>query len=222
MPVERWTPARRRELTRNALLSAAAEVFARRGFEGASLEEIAEAAGFTRGAIYKNFRNKEDLFFAVSDRDYTARLQAFSERLDQRTGRFDPAELAALWRATVADIDDLALTMEMRLYAMRNPEVRQRFAEHQRAMREVLAEFIDDRVAGTGLTLSIPAATLAGLLDAASWGIVETNAIAGEDVDLLEAFFALVLEAACSPHSTSGEPHAASAHRAAPPSPVAP
>jgi AcrR family transcriptional regulator len=222
MPVERWTPARRRELTRNALLSAAAAVFARRGFEGASLEEIAETAGFTRGAIYKNFRNKEDLFFAVSDRDYTARLQAFSERLDQRTGRFDPAELAALWRATVADIDDLALTMEMRLYAMRNPEVRQRFAEHQRAMREVLAEFIDARVAGTGLTLSIPAATLAGLLDAASWGIVESNAIAGEDVDLLEALFALVLEAACSPHSASSEPHAASAHHAAPPSPVAP
>jgi AcrR family transcriptional regulator len=220
MAVERWTPARRRELTRTALLSAAAEVFARRGFEGASLEEIADAAGFTRGAIYKNFRNKEDLFFAVSDRDYTARLQAFSERLDRKAERFDPAQLAALWRATVADTDDLALTMEVRLYAMRNPDVRQRFAEHQRAMRQVLTEFIDDRVAASGLTLTIPAATLAGLLDAASWGIVESIAIAGEDVDLLEAFFALILEAACGPHSPSGESHAASAHDSAPPSPA--
>ena len=65
--VEKLTPARRRELTRAALLDAAASVFAQRGFEGASLDEIAEAAGFTRGAIYKNFDGKEDLFFAVFD-----------------------------------------------------------------------------------------------------------------------------------------------------------
>ena len=51
MPVERWTPERRRELTRTALIEAAAQVFARRGFYGASLDEIAETAGFTRGAI---------------------------------------------------------------------------------------------------------------------------------------------------------------------------
>jgi AcrR family transcriptional regulator len=206
MPVERWTPERRRELTRNALISAAAEVFARRGFEGASLEEIAETAGFTRGAIYKNFRNKEDLFFAVSDRDYTARLQSFSERLDQKTEHLDPAALASLWRATVADADDLALNMEVRLYAMRNPEVRARFAEHQRALRGALARFIDDRVAASGLTLTLPAKTLAGLLDAASWGIVESTAIADEDADLLEAFFVLILDASCGPRDELGEP----------------
>ena len=50
---ERWTQERRRQHTRELLLDAAEEVFARRGFEGASLEEIAEAAGYTRGAIYK-------------------------------------------------------------------------------------------------------------------------------------------------------------------------
>ena len=62
--VEKWTPERRRQLTRDTLIEAAAAVFARRGFHGASLDEIAETAGFTRGAIYKNFADKEDLFFA--------------------------------------------------------------------------------------------------------------------------------------------------------------
>ena len=52
---ERWTQERRREHTRNLLLDAAKEAFSRKGFEGASLEEIAEAAGYTRGAIYKHF-----------------------------------------------------------------------------------------------------------------------------------------------------------------------
>ena len=64
---EKWTRERRRELTRTALIDSAMEVFGRRGFEGASLDEIAENAGFTRGAIYKNFASKEELFFAVMD-----------------------------------------------------------------------------------------------------------------------------------------------------------
>jgi AcrR family transcriptional regulator len=206
MPVERWTPERRRELTRSALLAAAADVFSRRGFEGASLEEIAEAAGFTRGAIYKNFGSKAELFFAVSDRDYTAKLQSFSERLDHDAEFLDPADLAALWRETVAGDADLALNMEVRLYAMRNPEVRARFAEHQRAMRQELSQFIVDRTEGAGFTLTIPAMTLAGLLDAASWGIVESTAIDDADAPLLESFFALIVNAACDERPTA-TPH---------------
>ena len=65
MAVQPLTPERRRELTKTALVEAAADVFAKRGFEGASLEEIAEAAGFSRGAIYSNFGSKEDLMLAV-------------------------------------------------------------------------------------------------------------------------------------------------------------
>src|SRR4051795_10735510 len=99
MPVERWTPERRRELTRTTLIAAAAEVFGRRGFEGASLEEIAETAGFTRGAIYKTFGNKEELFFAVSDQDFATKVQAFSDRVAENGSALAaPAELAAMWR----------------------------------------------------------------------------------------------------------------------------
>ena len=51
MPVERLTPERRRQLTRDALVAAAAEVFTAKGFHAASLDEIADAAGFTRGVV---------------------------------------------------------------------------------------------------------------------------------------------------------------------------
>ena len=65
---EPLTPQRRREMTKEHLLEAAAIVFARDGFHGASLDDIAALAGFTKGAVYSNFASKEDLFFAVYER----------------------------------------------------------------------------------------------------------------------------------------------------------
>src|SRR5947209_13861399 len=96
--VEKLTPERRRELTRSTLVDAAADVFARRGFHAASLEEIAETAGFTRGAIYKNFDNKEELFFAVIERRVDSQLRRFSEVItEDHTAAGDPGRLAAIW-----------------------------------------------------------------------------------------------------------------------------
>jgi AcrR family transcriptional regulator len=172
-------------------------VFARRGFEGASLEEIAEAAGFTRGAIYKNFDGKEDLFFAVADRDFADRLRTLSERLAHDQA-FGPVDLATLWRDTIiGSTDDLALHMEVRLYALRNPTVKARLAEHQRATRATLAAFITEQTTTAGFDLTIAASTFAGLLDAAIWGIAESCAIDDADTALLDEFFALVVPAAC-------------------------
>src|SRR5207237_2583883 len=81
MPVKPLTPERRRELTRTALVEAAADVFAKRGFDAASLEEIAEAAGFSRGAIYSNFGSKEELMLAVVERYNETLVGAFSDTL---------------------------------------------------------------------------------------------------------------------------------------------
>jgi AcrR family transcriptional regulator len=67
LTAEKLTPERRRELTREALLDAASEVFANRGYDGGTLEEIAATAGFTTGAIYSNFGGKQDLIMPVLD-----------------------------------------------------------------------------------------------------------------------------------------------------------
>ena len=55
----------RKEETRGELIDAAAKVFARRGFHGASLDQIAAEAGYSTGAIYWHFSGKDDLFLAV-------------------------------------------------------------------------------------------------------------------------------------------------------------
>ena len=125
VPVEKLTRERRRQQTRDVLIAAATEVFARRGFEGAALEEIAETAGFTRGAIYKNFDGKEDLFFAVTDRLNEQVIEAFRAIAPDSASpdEWDVARLAELWRASVdGEFEDLlAIGKEYELYVLRNP-----------------------------------------------------------------------------------------------------
>src|SRR5258708_8821458 len=65
VPIEPLTPDRRRALTRQHLLAAASEVFARRGYAAATIDEVAERAGFSKGAVYSNFSSKEHLLMAV-------------------------------------------------------------------------------------------------------------------------------------------------------------
>ena len=61
-------PQDRREQTRNALLTAAERLWAERGIHGASLDDIATAAGLTKGAVYSNFAGKTDLLLALMER----------------------------------------------------------------------------------------------------------------------------------------------------------
>ncbi|MBO0852489.1 MAG: helix-turn-helix transcriptional regulator, partial [Nocardia sp.] len=79
--VEQWTMERRLERTRLLLLDAAEVVFAEKGFMAATLDDIAHTAGYTKGAIYKHFATKEDLFLAVSDRYWRRYFDTFADVL---------------------------------------------------------------------------------------------------------------------------------------------
>jgi AcrR family transcriptional regulator len=197
MAVGRLTPQRRRELTRTALVEAAAQVFARRGFYGASLEEIAETAGFTRGAIYKNFADKEELFFAVRDLINEQALAVFAAQLQQGTAAsFDSRALAAIWQHTdIANPDYRALFLEFRLYELRNPSVRARSAAERDRTRRVLAQFIQDNASANGLTLKVPAETLAGIVAIVSDGFAINSTGDPEQIELYEAFLELIIPA---------------------------
>ncbi len=184
VPVEKLTPERRRQQTREVLVAAATEVFARRGFEGASLEEIAETAGFTRGAIYKHFADKEDLFFAVTDRLNEQVIEAFrAVAPDSAMGDWDVFRLASLWRASVDnDHDLLANGMEYELYVLRNPEARHRAIDHRRRQRELVAAFIEDVAVESGMRLRLPALTLASIILAAADGLTYAARVDGEEL----------------------------------------
>jgi AcrR family transcriptional regulator len=202
MAVERLTPERRREMTRSALVDAAADVFARRGFEGASLEEIAEGAGFTRGAIYSNFGSKEDLLLAVVDRYNQTLVGAFSDTLERAT-EISQEEItvsaAALWRDLIRRDPNLtALNLEFRLRALRNPAFRTRFLALLHENDKRIADLIAREAKTYGIRLKYDPADLAQILNAATAGMSE---LAGVDVEhaerydrLVELFFRMIGE----------------------------
>ena len=146
MAIEPLTPERRREQTRNHLLAAAAQVFAERGFHGASLDEVATVAGFTKGAVYSNFKSKEDLFLAL----FRARYEQETEALRATLYASDvPSEarlsdFVALFRdqTHVARSNFGLLYQEFWLYAARNPAARKQFTQIDDEAVEALAELI--------------------------------------------------------------------------------
>lgn len=127
-PRRRLTQAEAKERTRRQLLAAAAEVFARNGFAGASLEEIAERAGYSTGAVYYNFANKEQLFLELLrtgwSRQIANRVQAVTRVFAEAaaTGG-DPFGALSAFVAGRADRDSELppLAAEFWLYAVRNP-----------------------------------------------------------------------------------------------------
>jgi AcrR family transcriptional regulator len=195
--VEKWPRERRRALTRTALLDAAAHVFARRGFEGASLDEIAETAGFTRGAIYKHFDGKESLLLAVYDRCNERTLQAFADQIGQggRAAALDAHALAKTWAQIIAaDSDLFALELEFRLYEIRNPSARKRSLAQRRRNREMVAQFLREQKT-SGIKYTIDPDTLAGILLATSDGFVQAAQADAQDAKLYKRFLELFLPA---------------------------
>ncbi|HEY2557097.1 MAG TPA: TetR/AcrR family transcriptional regulator [Diaminobutyricibacter sp.] len=194
--VEKLTPERRRELTRTTLIDAAADVFAKRGFHAASLEEIAETAGFTRGAIYKNFENKEELFYAVIERRIDAQLSRFREVLrEDRAAAMDPARLAAIWQEELGfDNEWLTLDLEFRLYAMRNEAARVRWVAHERELRGLVARFIEEQQKALDASTVIDADTMAGIVIPASQGFWQWTALDPDQAHFYTAFLEILIK----------------------------
>ena len=150
----RLSRAERREQTRKELLSAAEACFVSRGFHASSVDEVAERAGYTKGAVYSNFASKEDLFFAVYERRVERLLVEVVPGLRQAG-----AERAFDWGASAAierrDRDDgwLAVFFEFWAHVLRHPELRERFAAiHARAL-EPLADAVRALAEDRGLAL---------------------------------------------------------------------
>jgi AcrR family transcriptional regulator len=176
MAVERWTPERRRQRTREALLDAAATVFTKRGFHAASLDEIAETAGYTRGAIYKHFADKEDLLHEVCVRLNERAFAEFDEvpGIDQPWSDLQLGEVIKHWRAMVErDLEFRVVMLEFELLAFRNPDLRERAREFARANRRAIGDYLSQRAAEAGEQFPIPAEDLAAVFGTASDGFAQ-------------------------------------------------
>ena len=116
--------------TREQLVDAARRIFARDGFELARLEEIAAAAGKTRGAFYAHFRDKEDVFFAIFGEDKARDRAQIRLSLGEASSREERIEIMARYLATlVKDRQRMLLNLEFKMYAIRHPHKQKRLAD---------------------------------------------------------------------------------------------
>ena len=155
----------RRAQTRERLLDAATAVFAAKGVLGASVEEICEAAGFTRGAFYSNFDTKDELCLALLRRQSDAYLAATREAMASLptggapTGRSVDAviadAIAIFLAAQPADRIAVLAGAELRLYAAREESMRAPYLEFSGTSTSVFGALIEQGAASIGQRLTV-------------------------------------------------------------------
>ena len=153
----RLTREQSKARTRSELLRAANRLFVRRGFHETSINDIADEAGVTRGAVYSNFETKDDLFLALlqeisnPDSPWINQDQLAPNDLAHATGS-TPRERAESWGRAVSKIQptmrNVALATEMNAAALRNPRTRAWVAEHNVSFFQELGTRLVDVLEG--------------------------------------------------------------------------
>ena len=196
MSTRRLSRAESQARTRAALVDAAAFVFAARGFEGATMDEIAAEAGFTRGAVYSNFADKADLFLAVLDERLEARAAEVGGLLEGAAG---PGDFFVALAAADAGRGDEERTWELlraefRLYAARHPEVRERLVEANRRLLDWVTSAVRALFEAAGVEPPLPYEELGAIVQALDEGLCMLRLVDPERIrsDLLFDTLALL------------------------------
>ena len=162
----------RRARTRQRLMAAAVQVFAERGVIGSSVEVICEAAGFTRGAFYSNFADKDALVLALIEQgvaeEYAAAERAVADLKAQDPG-LPPTEAVSLVLSRLnlggsSDRTTLLAQQELLLYAARVPGLRAPYRAFDDACRAQVHALVVDALEYAGLEFTMPVETALDLL----------------------------------------------------------
>ncbi len=166
------TRRERQEQTRERLLAAAAHVFARDGYHGASIPAIAEQAGLSTGAVYSNFSGKEELFLTGMAEAMRAEQARRLERLQATSNARDAVRATAeLWLTVLREQPEAVLLLiEFWTFAVRNPHARERVAEELRTVRAGIEHLIAEGASASGTELPAPPEELAFAVQAAAYG----------------------------------------------------
>jgi AcrR family transcriptional regulator len=184
--------------TRACLMRSAARVFARRGLQQASIDEVAEDAGFTKGAFYANFKNKEELFLAMLDERFAKRIEEVEAVV---AGEGSAVEKARRYgdvfaRTLRADSEWERLSFEFSAYAMRDEQFREELVTRLRAMTERIAAALKAEDEQYGKETTFPYEHVALMTHAMTTGFALEKLLEGDAVPdelygtMLMVFFA--------------------------------
>jgi AcrR family transcriptional regulator len=158
MATTRISRSERKARTREELLVAARRVFLRRGFHGATLEEIADEAGYTKGAVYSNFAGKDDLYLALLDAHYDGRVEAYAEMMLDETTFEDAVSAVGRFMAEsdARDPDWLPTLAEFVAHAARDESLRRAYVRTRERFLVAIADVIRALCDRHDLTLLVP------------------------------------------------------------------
>ena len=163
----------RRDATRERVLDAAREVFAERGVFGASVEEICERAGFTRGAFYSNFDDKDDVLLALVEREQSHLLAHLDATLDSVDEAIDAAPdletvlhsiVERILRSVPVDRHLMLINSELEIHAIRRPDVPRDLLDVNARFRGRIGDYIASAMARHGRELIVPVADVTDTL----------------------------------------------------------
>lgn len=188
---------RSRENTLERLVEAAGQVFADRGFDGATIDDLTTAAGFTRGAFYSNFSSKEEIFIAAVER--------LVERIVETT-RAGSAEIVAtgnvfagvqaMFSALHDDLNRLQrIELEARLHALRQPDSRRPYVHVREMLREQVAIILTESADRHDMDVAVDAGHLSDSLVALYFNAITTETLEGHDCSI--ALLGTTLVEAC-------------------------
>ncbi|TDC55289.1 TetR family transcriptional regulator [Actinomadura sp. KC345] len=204
-PTDRPGPARRvpREEVRRRLLAEAVRAFTEHGYADARIEDIAHAAGFTKGAVYSNFGGKQELFGAVLAQGAQDELAAVTAEIDG-TGDAGAAieRVAELIAARITgDTRHGQLGLEFAARAARDEQTRAVLAPMRRAQRNTAARSVAEVTERTGAGAAVPAELAGLILHCLTNGLVNEHLADPEAVtaDVIKQAFTAVLTALLPP-----------------------
>jgi AcrR family transcriptional regulator len=155
---ERLSRRDRKERTRAELVAAARAVFLSRGFHGASLEEISERAGYTKGAVYSNFAGKNELFLAVLDAHAAGRVRAYAEAAGGAESMDAAVRALSREMTTGAGADPrwVPVLIEFWTHASRHDELRRQVAERHERNIDGIAALLARLAGDHGVAFRLP------------------------------------------------------------------
>jgi AcrR family transcriptional regulator len=153
--------------TRELLLDSAGRVFAKRGYTSATIEEISEGAGFSRGAFYANFNDKAEVFLAIEEAEQERRFAEIAARIDATEEEGDILNAMYDWFTRVLVQSPLRRALaEFRSVAIDDPVLRKRLAAFDRAATNQTARIVADYCDGRGVELTVTTEAFAGMVTA--------------------------------------------------------
>ncbi len=152
-PRKRLTREERKAQTRARLIESAQALFARHGYEGTSVDQVATDAGYTRGAFYANFANKEALMKELISEGFAGDLAGIEEMAGAASGKLSEDAIASFYgrlaKSFYEEPSNTLWMLEFQLASVRHPELRGEYTRQFAQLRDAVRSIIVKTFAGS-------------------------------------------------------------------------